>query len=321
MEYKYFFNNSLNKLKLQKEYRFFNEIYRHANNYPYATLFRRDKSFMLQQVSVWCSNDYLGMGQCPRVVDIMKKTLDETGTGSGGTRNISGTTKWHVLLEKILSSFHKKESALLFTSGYVANETALRTLGGRIPGCIILSDEHNHASMIQGIRDSGAHKCIFSHNDMFDLENILRSFSFSLPKIIAFESVYSMSGSVSNLKKITSLAKRYNALTYLDEVHGVGLYGEKGSGQAEKQGYSDDIDIIQGTLGKAIGLVGGYVVSNTYIIDYIRSYAPGFIFTTSLPPSIVAGACESLKIIQNGNCLRQKQRINVLALKFGLLKL
>jgi len=221
----------------------------------------------------------------------------------------------------MLADFHGKESSLVFTSGYVANETTLKTLGSKIPNCAIISDEFNHASMIQGIRDSRADKYIFQHNDMNDLENILKSLPILRPKIIAFESVYSMNGSVSNLGEIVKLAKKYKALTYLDEVHGVGLYGNKGSGQAEKQGLSDQIDIIQGTLGKAVGLIGGYIAGKKDTVDYVRSYAPGFIFTTSLPPAIAAGACESLKIIKNGNYLRKRQKENVLALKLGLSRL
>jgi 5-aminolevulinate synthase len=221
----------------------------------------------------------------------------------------------------MLAEFHGKEASLVFTSGYVANETTLKTLGSKIPNCAIISDEFNHASMIQGIRDSRADKYIFQHNDMNDLENILKSLPILRPKIIAFESVYSMNGSVSSLGEIVKLAKKYKALTYLDEVHGVGLYGNKGSGQAEKQGLSDQIDIIQGTLGKAVGLIGGYIAGKKDIVDYVRSYAPGFIFTTSLPPAIAAGACESLKIIKNGNYLRKRQKENVLALKLGLSRL
>ncbi|MCP4924283.1 MAG: 5-aminolevulinate synthase [bacterium] len=322
MEYQAFFESALTELKKKKEYRFFKEISRHAGNYPQATLFEsvgEDASVQTtREISVWCSNDYLGMGQCPEVIEVMKKTLDEAGAGAGGTRNISGTTKWHVALEKDLADFHGKEAALVFTSGYVANETTLRTLGSKLPNCAIVSDEFNHASMIQGIRDARTEKYIFRHNDMTDLENVLSSLPIEQPKIIAFESVYSMNGAMAPLKEIVALAKKYRAFTYLDEVHGVGLYGGKGAGQAEKQGLSDQVDIIQGTLGKAVGLMGGYIAGRKQVIDYVRSFAPGFIFTTSLPPAIAAGACESLKIIRKSQDLRQKQKENVLALKTGL---
>ena len=296
MDYELFFKSSINKLKSEGRYRIFAELERHAGDFPHATHYQGGQT---DKITVWCSNDYLGMGQNPKVISAMKEAVDRCGSGSGGTRNISGTTHDHIILERELSSLHQKEAALLFTSGYVANEATLSSLAANIPNCIILSDEYNHASMIAGIRNSGAEKLIFKHNDPQDLESKLKELDQGRPKVIVFESVYSMDGDIAPIKAFCDLAEKYGAITYLDEVHAVGMYGPTGAGIAEREGQMDRIDILQGTLAKAFGVVGGYVAANATLVDFVRSHASGFIFTTSLPPSIAAAAATSVRHVRD----------------------
>ena len=314
MNYEKYFEETINNIKNEGRYRVFIDILRNVQNFPSATKYN-DKNEASDQVTVWCSNDYLGMGQNTNVINAMKKALDTCGAGSGGTRNISGTTHYHVLLEKELADLHNKESALLFTSGYISNEATLSTLASTLPNCYVLSDELNHSSMIQGIRASGAKKIIFKHNDVKDLQNKIKELDKNIPKIIAFESVYSMDGDIAPIQHIAEVAKNYNALTYLDEVHAVGMYGNKGGGISQELGVSDQIDIIEGTLAKAYGVMGGYITGNKYLVDTVRSFASGFIFTTSIPPTIAAGAIESVKHLKISNTERTKQKEAVKILK------
>ena len=292
MNYDKFFINALDVLKQEGRYRVFNDIKRISGKFPNAVYFLGNQE---KKVVVWCSNDYLGMGQNKYVIEEMHKAIDIAGAGSGGTRNISGTTHYHVLLEQELADLHNKESALLFTSGYISNEASLSTLVSVLPNCIIFSDELNHASMIQGMRNSNAEKKIFRHNDPEHLNTLLKESDPERPKLIAFESVYSMDGDVAPIKEICAVAKENKGLTYLDEVHAVGMYGSRGGGIAEREGIMDQIDVIEGTLAKAYGTMGGYIAANKYIIDTVRSFASSFIFTTSLPPAIAAGALASVK--------------------------
>ena len=263
-----------------------------AGDFPKALNYSDSKA---KEVIVWCSNDYLGMGQNRIVLDAMIEAIEKAGAGSGGTRNISGTNHYHILLEREICYLHQREAALLFNSGYLANQATLSTLGKKIPGCTIFSDEKNHASMILGIKNSGAKKVIFKHNSMKDLENKLKKADKSDAKIIAFESLYSMDGDFSPVREIVHLAKKYNALTYLDEVHAVGIYGNRGSGVAEQENVMNDIDILQGTLAKAFGVMGGYITGKKNLVDFIRSNASGFIFTTSIPPCLAAGAYAAIR--------------------------
>ena len=301
--YSEIFKNSLDKLKSEGNYRIFADLEKLAGNFPQALNYK-DNS--VSEVTVWCSNDYLGMSQNQDVLDSMTNALKKVGAGSGGTRNISGTNHYHVLLERELCYLHQKEAALLFNSGYLANQATLSTLGKKIPNCIFFSDEKNHASMIQGIKNSGAKKVIFKHNNLDDLEKNLKKFPKSQPKIIAFESVYSMDGDFSPIKSICSLAQKYNALTFLDEVHAVGIYGERGAGVAERDKVMDQVDIIQGTLAKAFGVIGGYITAKKETIDFVRSFSSGFIFTTSLPPCIAAGAYASIRHLKFSSLEREK---------------
>jgi 5-aminolevulinate synthase len=303
MDYNSFFASKVEELRKEGRYRTF------------ANLERINDSDEKKIITIWCSNDYLGMGQHPVVLKAMHEAIDNCGAGAGGTRNISGTTKYHVQLEQTLSHLHNKEAALVFSSGYVANEGALSTLARLLPEAIIFSDEMNHASMIHGIKSSKADKRIYRHNDMDHLEQLLKEACPNKPKIIAFESVYSMDGDISPIKNTIELAQKYNAMTYLDEVHGVGLYGEHGAGVAQEQGLMDQIDIIEGTFGKAYGLMGGYIAGKKETIDAVRSYASGFIFTTALPPAILAGARASIEHLKVSNIERLKQRRNVKHLK------
>ena len=303
INYSEIFTKSLDKLKSEGNYRVFADLEKLAGNFPQALNYK-DNS--VSEVTVWCSNDYLGMSQNQDVLDSMTNALKKVGAGSGGTRNISGTNHYHVLLERELCYLHQKEAALLFNSGYLANQATLSTLGKKIPNCVFFSDEKNHASMIQGIKNSGAKKVIFKHNNLDDLEKKLRIFPISQPKIIAFESVYSMDGDFSPIKKICSLAERYNALTFLDEVHAVGIYGERGAGVAERDKVMDHVDIIQGTLAKAFGVIGGYITAKKETIDFVRSFSSGFIFTTSLPPCIAAGAYASIRHLKFSSSEREK---------------
>lgn len=324
-DYDAFYQGELDKKHKDKSYRYFNNINRLAKEFPQAHGASRE-----DRVTVWCSNDYLGMGRNSRVLKEMHHTLDEYGAGAGGTRNISGHNRHAVELEGTLAKLHAKEAALVFSSCYVANDATLATLGSKLPECVILSDSLNHASMIQGIRHSGTSKIVFKHNDMKDLEAKLASLPLHIPKIIAFESVYSMCGSIGPIKEICDLADKYGAITFLDEVHAVGMYGPNGAGVAEHLDYEahkqgkpqgtlmDRIDIITGTLGKAYGCVGGYIAGSAKFVDTIRSLAPGFIFTTSLPPATMAGARAAIEYQMEYNGDRRLQQLHTRAVKEAL---
>ena len=296
------FENALNQLRSEGGYRVFNNITRKRGEFPKAVF--NNELGIKSDVTIWCSNDYLGMGQHPEVIDAFVNAAKAVGAGAGGTRNISGTSSYHVELEKELCNFHHKEAALIFTSGYIANECALSTLARFLPGCIVYSDANNHASMIEGIKNGKSDKYIWRHNDVDHLEFLLKQSPKEQPKIVAFESVYSMDGDLCPIKEIIKVSKKYNALTYLDEVHGVGLYGVHGGGLSEKMDVTSELDIIEGTLAKGFGIMGGYIAASKNIADVIRSFAPGFIFTTSMPPSIAAAAIASSRVVKNNNSLR-----------------
>ncbi|WP_332772993.1 5-aminolevulinate synthase [Phenylobacterium sp.] len=319
MDYKDAFRSALERVRSEGRYRVFADLKRHRGQFPRATWTQTDGT--QADVTVWCSNDYLGQGQNPLVLDAMHKAIDEAGAGSGGTRNISGTTHYHVELEHELADLHGKEAALLFTSGYVSNEASLSTLYKILPGLIIFSDELNHNSMISGIRAGGRDsRRVFRHNDLEHLEQLLIEAPADAPKVIAFESVYSMDGDIADLPGTVALAKKYGAMTYLDEVHAVGMYGPRGAGVAERDGVMAEIDIIEGTLGKAFGVMGGYIAADAMIVDAIRSYADGFIFTTSIPPALAAGAVASIRYLKDHNEVRIAHQERAATLKARLLK-
>ena len=315
MHYEGLFQKHLDALRREGRYRVFADLKRRRGSYPVADQFIGEGS---REVTVWCSNDYLGMSQHPAVVAAMHEAIDQVGAGSGGTRNISGTTHYHVELEHEIADLHGKQSALLFTSAYMANDATLSTLVKLLPGTVIFSDEKNHASMIEGIRHGRGEKVVFRHNDASDLEAKLKKYPKGTPKIIAFESVYSMDGHISPIADICDLAAKYNAMTYLDEVHAVGLYGPRGGGIAERDGVMDRIDIINGTLAKGFGVMGGYIAASRACCDAIRSYAAGFIFTTSLAPAIVAGALASIKHLKASSFERARHQERARKLKSAL---
>ncbi|MFN3553710.1 MAG: 5-aminolevulinate synthase [Novosphingobium meiothermophilum] len=313
MNYDQVFDSAIERLHSEGRYRVFIDILRNKGAYPNARCFAGHNG--PKPITVWCSNDYLAMGQHPKVIAAMEEALHNVGAGSGGTRNIGGNTHYHIELEAELADLHGKDAALLFTSGYVSNDATLSTLAKILPGCVIFSDELNHASMIAGIRNSGAEKRVFRHNDVAHLEQLLAETDPALPKLIAFESVYSMDGDVAPIHAICDLADKYNALTYIDEVHAVGMYGPRGGGITDRDEAAHRIDIIEGTLGKAFGVMGGYIAADRKIIDVIRSYAPGFIFTTSLSPVLVAGVLASVRHLKTSSVEREGQQAAAAYLK------
>ena len=315
MNYEQFFADKIAELKAEGRYRVFADIERQAGKFPRAMVHAGGSEDNVKEITVWCSNDYMGMGQHPDAIEAMRATAAGYGVGAGGTRNISGTMHEHILLERELADLHGTESALLFQSGWIANMTTLSTVGAMLPGCVIISDSKNHNSMIEGIRHSRADKHIFRHNDMADLEEILKSIDPTVPKLIAFESVYSMDGDISPIKEVCDLADKYGAMTFLDEVHAVGLYGPRGAGVAERDGQMDRITIIQGTLAKAFGVIGGYIAGTKAMCDFVRSYGTGFIFSSSMPPAVAAAARANVNYLKNHNELRVRHQERAATLK------
>jgi 5-aminolevulinate synthase len=316
MNYETALDTALNRLHEEGRYRTFIEIERRKGAYPAAVWCRPDGKE--QDITVWCGNDYLGMGQHPEVLEAMKQALDATGAGSGGTRNISGTTVYHTRLEAELADLHNKEAALVFPSAYTANDATLSTLPKLFPGLIIYSDALNHASMIEGVRRNGGAKRIFRHNDIAHLCELMAADDPAAPKLIAFESIYSMDGDFGPIKEICDLADAFGALTYIDEVHAVGMYGPRGAGVAERDGLMGRLDIINGTLAKAFGVAGGYIAASAKMCDAVRSYAPGYIFTSSMPPAVAAGAATSVRILKTAQHLRDAQQLHARILKMRL---
>ena len=312
MNYQQFFTDKIAELKAEGRYRVFADLQRQAGKFPTAYVHKNGE---VKEITVWCSNDYMGMGQNPGAIKAMQDIAGSYGVGAGGTRNISGTMHEHVLLEAELADLHNTESALLFQSGWIANMTTLSTVGSMLPGCVIISDSKNHNSMIEGIRHSRAEKHIFRHNDVEDLENVLKTIDPARPKMIAFESVYSMDGDISPIKEICDLADKYGAMTFLDEVHAVGLYGPRGAGVAERDGQMDRITIIQGTLAKAFGVIGGYIAGTKSMCDFVRSYGTGFIFSSSMPPAVAAAARTNVNHLKNHNELRERHQERAATLK------